>query len=214
MAISRGYSPLVLIVVLLIAFIGCGCDKSENPDPKVKFFPSNSEDYFPMEQGDVWYYTEQGQTTVIKRIGDRIEFRGDTCTAVLTSLPPIFADSLDECWTIDSTGFYIHLLAFKYYPDPLLSIPFDLRSDTPYHYESFLGVNGSPTNGFSISGDLYYQGLVTKTVPAGTFQNCIKLYYDDGAEPYYEYYAPAVGLLDNGSLVLDSAVVESARYGM
>lgn len=214
MTILRNTYPLILMFAILIALSGCNCDKGNGPDPEVKTFPGNADDYFPMELGDVWYYTEQGVTTVIRRIGDQIEFRDDTCTAVLTSLPPIFADSLDECWTIDSTGFYIHLLVFKYYPDPLLSIPFDLRTDNPHHFESFLAANGNPSNGFTISGDLFYQGLVTKTVPAGTFQNCVKLYYDDGVDPYYEYYAPGVGLLDNGSLVLDSAVVGSVRYGM
>jgi hypothetical protein len=214
MPILRSTSPHILVIALLIAFCGCDGDNGNGPDPEVKTFPENAEDYFPMEQGDVWYYTEQGETTVIRRIGDRIEFRDDTCTAVLTSLPPIFADSLDECWTIDATGFYIHLLAFKYHPDPLLSIPFNLRSDKPHHFESFLAVNGDPGNGFTISGDLHYQGLATKTVPAGTFQNCVKLYYDDGIDPYHEYYAPDVGLLDNGSLILDSAIVGSVSYGM
>ena len=75
-------------------------------------------------------------------------------------------------------------------------------------------MGGATGDGFEIEGDLTFKGLITKTVPAGTFKNCLSLYYDDGYEPYYEYYAPGIGLLDNGEIVLDSALVGGVKYNM
>jgi hypothetical protein len=110
------------------------------------------------------------------------------------------------------------MLAFRFYPDPPLLIPFNMRSDEPYRFDSFAGLRGDPDNGFPIKGYLTFEGYVTKTVPAGTFKSCLKLRYDvegDGDDPgytYYEYYAPGVGLLDNGDVVLDSAEVGGVFY--
>jgi hypothetical protein len=186
-----------------------GCSDIKKPF----FSEQNMSDYFPMQVGDTWYYTENGETEVIRRIGDQIDLDGVNCMPVLTSIPPVVTDSLEECWGISEDAFAIYLIAFRYYPDPPLIIPFNITSASPYTYDSFAKKDNNPNSGFQITGELSFGGLVTKTVPAGTFQKCLKLHYDDGSDPYDEYYAPGIGLLDNGDIALDSAYVGGVMYG-
>jgi len=195
-------------LALVIAITGCTGD-----DP-IQFMKW-AETFFPMEVGDTWYYTFYGpdDTIQIKReVKDEFDLDGVMCMPVLED------GVLEECWRIDSSGFWVHLLSFQYYPDPPLLIPFNMRSDEPYRFDSHAGLRGNPSAGFDIKGYLTFEGYVTKSVPAGTFKNCLKLRYDvEGDEynpgyTYFEYYAPGVGLLDNGDVVLDSAEVGGVFY--
>ncbi len=188
-----------ILALVIIVFVGCS-----KKDDVVKM--ENAEQYFPIEVGDTWYYTFSGSGMVfpiMRQVRAEIDTFGVTCMPVYDE-----RDSLEECWRVDSDGFWIHLLAFRYVPDPPLLIPFDMRSDTPHAFDSDLG-------GSRMKGKITFEGYVTKTVPAGTFQNCFKLRYDIEDDPpysYHEYYAPNVGLLDNGDAVLDSAVVGGVTY--
>jgi hypothetical protein len=195
---------MIVLAVLLIA----GCS-GEDP---VLFTKDNSADYFPLSASDTWYYTYTDVDTTFSVVrfvaGEDVDLGSVVCTGILED------DQLVECWTIDDEGVHIHLLAFLYMPEPPLLIPFEMRSDSPLLYDSFASDITDPSSGFRVKGSLSFQGYVTKTVPAGTFKDCLKLFYDDEDEPYYEYYAPGVGLLDNGNYVLDSARIGGISYGM
>ncbi|MFH1893192.1 MAG: hypothetical protein ABIK83_10995 [Candidatus Zixiibacteriota bacterium] len=198
---------ILMTIFSIILLAGC------SGDGKPFFIEGRMSDYFPMQVGDTWYYTADGETMVVRRISDEIDLSGVNCMPVLTSLPPVVTDTLEECWGISETAFSLYLIAYRYYPDPPLIVPFNLTSDSPYMYDSFAKKDNNPNSGFRIKGTLSFEELVTRTVPAGTFKNCLKLRYDDGSEPYDEYYAPGVGLLDNGDIILDSAVVGGVKYG-
>jgi len=197
---------VVTLMALFVILAGCSKDDSVQ---RMK----NADQYFPMEVGDRWFYTFSGDGMTfptMRVVSDEIDTFGASCM-------PIYDEfgSLEECWSKDSAGFRIHLLAFRYVPDPPLLIPFNMRSDVPHLFDSYASDLHNPSGGFRIKGKLTFVGYATKTVPAGTFQNCIKLHYDVEDDPPYsydEYYAPNVGLLDNGDIVLDSAVVGGVNY--
>ena len=169
----------------------------------------NGTEYFPMAEGDIWYYTWTDSAKTIKRevSGDTV-ILGTTCTRVLENT------ATAEAWTKDANGFYVHLLAGTFWFDPPLAIPFDLEEGLTYDFSSnmFTKVAGQ-TYTSVISGGLDFTGYVSKTVPAGTFNDVIELYYQpDDETNYYEYYARGVGLLDNGDYILDSAYIDGVWH--
>ena len=201
-------------MLAIVMLSGCSGD-----DPVV-FMRDNIDNYFPLQKGDTWYYTFYGadDTLQVVRLAlDEIELNGMNCT-------PIYENAdLADCWSKNTSGFYVHLIPVRFYPNPIIKfttepplvIPFDMRSDEPFQFKSYAQrLGGGSGDGFDIEGELSLSGFVTKAVPAGTFKNCLALYYDDGYEPYFEYYAPGVGLLDNGEIILDSAVVGGVKYNM
>lgn len=198
----------LIVAVLTIAVTITGCS-GDDPLQFMKW----AETFFPMEVGDKWYYTFADTLPISRQVFEEIDLNGYRCM-------PIYDEGSfrEECWRIDSVGFWVHQLARVYYPDPPLVIPFNMRSDDPHRFDSFAAHIGNPNLSFPIKGYLTFEGYVTKTVPAGTFKSCLKLRYDvegDGDNPgytYYEYYAPGVGLLDNGDIVLDSAEVGGVFY--
>ena len=168
-------------------------------------------DYFPMAEGDTWYFTGPDDK-IIKRI-----VSGDTTINSITCVRVLENDTTAEAWTKDGNGFYVHLLAGIYRPEPPLAIPFDLVEGTSYQYNSRAYFTEEGVNYYiDLTGSLDFQGYVDKTVPAGTFEDAIMLYYDpsspEGSEPYHEYYGKNVGLLDNGDYILDSAYIGGVWY--
>ncbi len=168
--------------------------------------------YFPFVDGDTWYFTDttgqsivrtvSGDTTIFARPCKRIRHNGSTV----------------EAWSIIDSTFAVHMLtgSISIYLNPPLTIPFDLPT-TAHAYSSEV-FDGNVSLNFNIEGDLSFVNYVSKTVPAGTYLGVAELYYDPvGNEPddppYYEYYAPGIGLLDNGDLVLDSAFIDGTWYG-
>ncbi|MCP4703505.1 MAG: BACON domain-containing protein [candidate division Zixibacteria bacterium] len=169
----------------------------------------NGTEYFPMADGDIWYYWWADSAKTIKRVisGDTV-ILGTVCTKILENT------ATTEAWTKDANGFYIHLLARNFWFDPPLAIPFDLEEGITYDFSSnmFTKVDDQIYTSV-ISGGLDFIGYVTDTVPAGIFNDVIELYYQpDDETNYYEYYAPGVGLLDNGDYILDSAYIGGIWY--
>jgi hypothetical protein len=156
-----------------------------------------ADEYFPMAPGDIWYYTNASMETVVRTVGGDTTINGRSCTRILHN------DTTYEAWSKDSTGFYVYLLDEILRFEPPLVIPFDLIIEESHDYNSEVFV-GSTSVGFA-TGTLKFKGYVSHTVPAGTFDNAMRLYYIPDA--YSEFYARGVGLLDNGDLVLDSAVI-------
>ncbi len=171
----------------------------------------NGSEYFPMAEGDTWYYTWADSAKTIKR-----EISGDTVINSTTCVRVLENDTTAQAWTKSADSFYVHLFVQDevFWFDPPLAIPFDLEEGIPYEYNSniFYKVDGSIYSGI-FSGLLDFNGYVTDTVPAGIFNDVIELYYQPDGEPnYYEYYARGVGLLDNGDYILDSAYIGGVWY--
>ena len=165
--------------------------------------------YFPLDTANRWYYFSRGGNNHIVR-----QVSGDTIIAGLHCLRVLHNGLTAEAWSVDSTGFYTHLLLNKYRAEPPLAIPFALKVDSVYYYNStvYWDENGTSFEA-TFSGSLLYKGFTADTVGAGIFTDCIKIHYlPDGDTPYDEIYARNVGLLDNGDLTLDSAFVGGVWY--
>ncbi len=162
-------------------------------------------DFFPFADGDIWYYTTSSHDTIVRTVSGDTTINGLVCKRVLEN------DTTAEAWSIDSTGFYVHLLDKILWFDPPLKIPFDLAYDEPFNYSSLVYWTQNDTLYQSdISGILKFKGYMTFTVNAGRFDSTIQLSYI--TEGYSEYYARGVGLLYNGVYALDSAYVGGVWY--
>jgi len=127
-----------------------------------------------------------------------------------------------EAWQFkeggDSAGFYIHLLTddgtnFRFYPP--LKIPYEMMPGEYYNYVSRgYFKQGGHDYYFDVNDSLLFEGFVSKTVNAGTFEDALKIKYDvsDPPNSYYEYYGKGVGLLDNEDYILDSAYIDGVWY--
>lgn len=169
----------------------------------------NGTEYFPMAEGDTWYYTWADSAKTIKR-----EVSGDTIINTITCARILENDTTAQAWSKDVNGFYVHLLVgqFKFRFDPALAIPFNMEEGLAYNYASNIYFQDQAEQ-YIASGSLDFMGYVTDTVPAGIFSDVIKLYYQPDGEPsYYEYYARGVGLLDNEDYILDSAYIGGVWY--
>jgi hypothetical protein len=169
--------------------------------------------YFPVADGDTWYYTSQSLGQVVRMVAGDTTINGRACIRVLEGGVTAEAWSLVEDGV--SAGYYIHLLSLGsvfYEFEPPLKIPFDMEQDEVYNYEATVTkyVSGTVDEIFDISGNLRFEGFVDYSVPAGDFENVIQLYYIE--DDYNEYYAPGVGLLDNEDYVLDSAYIDGVWY--
>ncbi len=173
---------------------------------------ANGPDYFPLADGDTWYYTNASSDQIIREVSGDTVINGYQCKRILHN------GQTAEAWSIitagDSAGFYFHMLTdvYHYQFDPPLVIPFDLAYDEPYNYSSTATwVQNDTLWTANISGTLKFKGYVTYDTPTGIhFDDVIKFFYiPDG---YSEYYARGVGLVDNEDIVLDSAFVGGVRY--
>jgi len=166
-------------------------------------------DYFPMADGDTWYFKNSLDQPVIRQVSGDTTIEGRLCKRILHN------GETSEAWSIDTSGYYIHLLTDIYHFrfEPPLVIPFVLAQEEPYNYSSTAYWIDSVGTAWEapISGTLKFKGYETYDTPTGIhFDDIIRFYYiPDG---YSEYYARGVGLLDNDDLVLDSAYVGGVLY--
>jgi len=168
-------------------------------------FITSGSQYFPMADGDTWYYTDGSARNIIRTVSGDTVINGLRCQRVLEN------DTTAEAWSKDSTGFYVHLLDQILWFDPPLKIPFNLALEEPYDYASTAYWTENDTTYFvDISGTLKFKGYETYSVTAGVFDSCLHFLYL--TEGYNEYYARSVGLLDNDDYVLDSAFVGGVWY--
>jgi len=197
---------LSMIALTLIV----SCSSPNDPDPVVKLDSS----YFPLDDGDTWYFTSAAKGSVVRTIDGDTVISGVTCKRVLEN------GLTAEAWTViesgDSSGFYVHLLTFAINNGvdtisprfvPPLEIPLEMEEEEAFAYDSdgFLELDGLPYM-ITIAGTLRFKGFINKTVPAGSFADVARVHYE--TDGYNEYYAPDVGLLDNEDYVLDSAFID------
>ena len=204
MTVRKLITTLIIPIALITLWSCSDSDSGNDPVPVVL---ENGEAYFPLHEGDTWYYTDDDQNQIIRIVSGDTTINSLPCKKILhvTGVDTV----TEEAWSADSLAFYIHLLDEVLWFDPPLDIPFTLTQDAPYAYNSQV-YNGIDNVGVAI-GTLTFLGYVTKTVGAGTFTDAIKIYYDEDA-PYSEFYAPNVGLLDNEDIILDSAVINGISY--
>ncbi|NIP41707.1 MAG: hypothetical protein GWO41_12530 [candidate division Zixibacteria bacterium] len=200
---------LLLALALLLA-----CSSSSNgPENNPEFTAA----YFPVSDGDTWFYTNSESEKIERRIDGDTIINGFTCIRVIEN------GSTAEAWRLiedgDSAGFYVHMLSFvfgsdtiKPYFEPPLRIPLNMQVGEEYNYNSDLFYEfGGQMYSDSTKGKLVFEGFIDKTVPAGGFADVARIhYYDyvpDDTIQYLEYYAPDVGLLDNELYILDSAFI-------
>lgn len=161
--------------------------------------------YFPMADGDTWYFTAADMHKVKRVVSGDTTITTHVCKRVLEN------DTTAEAWFADSTGFYVHLLDGILRAEPPLKLPYHLAVNEIYHYASRLNWTENNIPYYNdIAGDLKFSGYVSHTVPLGIFPEAIKfLYITDG---YSEYYVEGLGLIDNDDYVLDSAYVGGVWY--
>ncbi|NMC45042.1 MAG: Ig-like domain-containing protein [candidate division Zixibacteria bacterium] len=166
---------------------------------------SGASRYFPMADGDTWYFTAADDHKVTRVVSGDTTITSHVCKRVLEN------DTTAEAWLIDSTGFYFHLLDGILRAEPPLKIPFHMAVNEIYPYAATLYWTENDTAySAPVAGDMKFSGYVSHTVPAGIFPEAVKfLYITDG---YSEYYVNGLGLIDNDDYKLDSAYVGGVWY--
>jgi hypothetical protein len=201
-----------VLSLIILALVLVGCSSSNGPENTPVFNAS----YFPHADGDTWYYTASNSEKITRVVDGDTVINGLDCIRILEN------GEIAEAWSIiesgDSAGFYVNMLTFVYnsevihpYFDPPLRIPFNMKADDEYTYDS----DGYYTSGgnvytFTAAGTLKFEGFIEKDVPAGNFKDVARIYYV--TDNYNEYYAKGVGLLDNEDYVLDSAFIGGKWY--
>jgi len=200
---TGGQMKKIILLMTILLLAGCSSNKPEEPAKLTE-----GAKYFPLAEGDTWYFTTSDQRKIVRTVS------GDTTVLSITCKRVLENDSTAEAWTVDTSGFKLHLLLKDHWAEPPLLIPFNLVQGKPYHYDSRVYFYEGGNLFYSqFTGSLEFKGYVSKTVAAGTFAGAIKLHYiPDGSTAYDEYYGRGVGLLDNGDYFLDSAYIGGVWY--
>ncbi|MCP4567804.1 MAG: Ig-like domain-containing protein [FCB group bacterium] len=165
---------------------------------------TDGQEFFPMADGDTWYFTNDTGLQVTRSV------QGDTTFSSVNYKKIVENGVPTEAWGFSGEGFELRMLAGLYRLDPPLTIPLDLVKNVIFYDTTHAFERGNDTAYFEITEELRFTGYVTKDVPAGHFDDVIRLSYDLGG--YFEYYARGVGLLDNEDYVLDSAYIGGVWY--
>ncbi len=198
---SRLVTMLLIISGLIIALGGCGGDGDNGNGPTPVVYTLSSS-YFPMADGDTWYF-DTNNVTIVRTISGDTVINGVTCKRVLEN------GVTSQAWVIQDSTFRIYLIAEILRPEPPLDIPFTLERGKVFSYGSTLYDDDDDSIGFA-SGSLEFRGKITDTVPAGIFDSVATIYYSP--DDYTEYYAPGVGLLNDEFYLLDSALIGGVWY--
>lgn len=162
--------------------------------------PGFGEAFFPMEEGDTWYYTDAASGSVIRTVSGDTIIDSRPCKKILKN------GHTAEAWSKDADSFYVHLLLDSMYAVPPLAIPFSMVVGDTHQYDAQLRFPcGENICFIEISGTIFFASYVARQIPAGIFRAVAQFHYSP--DDYDEFYAPGVGLLDNGDLILDSAYV-------
>jgi hypothetical protein len=200
---------LAILIMGAGIFIACG-DNGTDPDDNGTKDIAISENYFPFETGDIWYYTFKGRIDIVRTVADDTTIAARQCTKIRDN------DTTTEAWSKDTSGFHIHLLDEVIRFQPPLEIPFGLRKGQSFDFYAVVYITiGGNLYEDETSGTLINRGGIVKEVPAGRFEDVLKIHYIQELPQqleYDEYYAPGVGLIDNGDLILDSAFIGGIWY--
>jgi hypothetical protein len=209
---------LSLVLIIIVSVFGCsltGCGEGpveEEPAQKIV----GGERYFPMADGNIWYYNS---ANVIREVDGDTTINGVVCKKVLQGILTF------QAWSLNEERFAQHLLERTFSFEPPLEIPLDLQKGAPHEFNS-LGIvdpsyNPDDIDSVRTIGSLSFDGYVTRTVNQVDLDSCIKLDYDytdqvyfgDGISEnfetqYSEYYARGIGLISDGEIELDQALID------
>jgi hypothetical protein len=199
--------------MLLISSTFIVCSSSNGPEDDD---PELNSDYFPMNEGDTWYFTVPVRGSVVRTV------EGDTTIADAECVRIRENGETVEAWSViesgEEAGFYVHLLtAYVGFDtlnirfEPPLKIPFYMEESDIYKYTStgYYLDDGVPYY-FEVEDSVRFEGFVSKTVTAGDYSESAKIYYM--GDDYFEWYGKNLGLLDNEDYVLDSAYIDGKWY--
>ncbi len=208
-------SVVALCSLSILSLTSCE-DKPPKPPDKVRIV--NGTDYFPMNDGDTWYYNSGN---FVRKVDGDTVIDGQTCKRVL------LATETDQAWSLTAERFAVHLLLGYMWVDPPLDIPLNLVKDEPHSFNSLgLITEGfvSDADSFRIFGTLTFAGYVTRTISQVDLDSCLQLDYisttkiyfkngnviDDVAE-YSEFYARGIGMIYDGTWGLDAALINGVQ---
>lgn len=158
-------------------------------------------DHFPLGEGDTWVIEEDDGEVYTRTVSGTVELHGRTCVRILDE-----ANGEGDYWISQPDGLY---RCGQFDSDDEISF------DPPIHFPNGImpGDSGSPTATVYLFGEdvgtatfnWEFVGVETITVPAGTFEGCMKLHIniDTGGEQddIQMWFADGVGMVRWESLV-------------
>ena len=177
--------PFMAILVVVACVVGCS-DPVE-PDDKVVMVDAAA--YFPMHNGDTWYYNSGN---LIRKVDGDTTVNGVLCKRILKG------PETDQAWSINAQSFSQHLFDGFLWFDPPLQIPLNMVKGTPFQFSSLGLVSDafiSDADSIRSYGALAFDGYITRKVNNVDLDSCFKLDYDYISKVY----------LKNGSVVEDTS---------
>jgi hypothetical protein len=178
--------------------------------------------YFPVQQGNKWFYNNGQYSRVLN---------GDTTIAGVLCQRLLENGKTEEAWTLTSERFAQHLLIKFLWFDPPLQIPLNLEKDKPFQTSALgriaPGWEG-PIDSVRFEGTVTFAGYFQKEVADVATDSCIDLHYiikstvynhsgvaDTSTSIYDEYYARGIGLIlwtdPDEPRYLDSAIINGIK---
>ncbi|MGB5107688.1 MAG: hypothetical protein WBP42_13340 [Candidatus Zixiibacteriota bacterium] len=214
----RTLVPFLAVFAIFAVLFGC----SDPVDPEDPIFIIDGPAYFPVNDGDTWYYTRLSDNAMLTRHID-----GDTTVNGYSCKRLFLGPEVDEAWSITSARFAQHIVGECWWFDPPLDIPLDLEKGKAHSFSSLgrvLESCESDADSMRSMGTLVFDGYVSKEISGVMVDSCLKIHYDyvttiyykDGRsqnipEAYSEIWGKGIGLLDNESIVLLSAVINGVE---
>lgn len=216
---ARWVSIFVMSLLATIIMIITGCEDNVpaliTNSGSIPDTTHLSSSFFPMANGDTWYYTNDNSQKITRTIA------GDTSIGI--GNPPFSYVSCKkvqengitvEAWRLTQTAFEIHLIDRIYSPQPPLAIPFDTEINAPFSNMTHLYYqNGDSLQAAYFSESVVLKGFVSKLVPAGLFlKSAYFTHTPEFSDNYDEFYGNGIGLLSDFRLTLDSAYISGIWY--
>jgi hypothetical protein len=186
------------VLFIMTALSLAGCSSSDKPTSPPAQAEKITAEYFPMADGDAWYYSSSTEPLMIWSVSGDTLINGVACKKIMQDLNHYYM----AC-RIDNEGYKIYFRE-GLSVDPPFVIDFNWKKDE-INYINIGGIGIIP---------IRFIGYCSKEVTAGQFDSVLKICYFPGDDEfgYYEYYAKGVGLLDDENYSLDSAFIGGIWY--
>lgn len=203
--------PFFAIFVAATILLSCGHGPND-PEPKIEMV--NAMAYFPVHDGDTWFYNSGN---IIRKIDGDTTVNGAQCKRVFKG------NETDQAWSLSAQRFEQHLFDGFLWFEPPLQIPLNMVKGTPFQFSSLGRISDaftSDADSIRSYGALAFDGYISRTLNHVTLDSCFKLDYDyvskiylkDGSvvedtSRYSEVWARGIGMIDDGDLFLDLAII-------
>lgn len=202
------------VILSVVAFF-YGCSDPVQPDDPVTIIDGPA--YFPMHDGDTWYYN----SSIIRKVDGDTTVNGIQCKRVF------LGTETDQAWTVDSQGFAQHLFEGYLWFDPPLRIPFNMKKGVPFNFSSLGRISDafeSDADSIRTAGSLHFDGYVSRVRNNVTLDSCLKFDYSyidkiykkngtviEDTSSYSEVWAKGIGMIEDGDWFLDLAVINGVE---